>query len=137
MVEKTAESNGARAELIIDKGYPITYNDPELTKMMTPTLMEIGGAENVNSSVEATTGAEDFSFFANEVPGLYFRLGGMPKGTKTEDAAPHHTPDFYVDDIGLCTRHQVHEPSGGRLRGVEEIDWALVPQTFPAWSDNI
>lgn len=101
VVEMTGKSNGARAELIIDKGYPITYNDPELTKMMTPTFMEVGGTDQVNSSVQATTGAEDFSFFANKIPGLYFRLGGMPKGTNKEDAAPHHTPDFYVDDAGL------------------------------------
>lgn len=101
VVENTGESNGARAELIIDKGYPITFNDPELTKMMTPTFLEVGGADNVNTSIEATTGAEDFSFFANKIPGLYFRLGGMPEGTKKADAAPHHTPDFYVDDAGL------------------------------------
>lgn len=101
VVENTAESNGARAELIIDKGYPVTYNDPELTKMMTPTFMEVGGADDVDASVQATTGAEDFSFFANEIPGLYFRLGGMPEGVTKEEAAPHHTPDFYVDDAGL------------------------------------
>ena len=101
VVEKTAESNGARAELIIDHGYPVTINDPELTKLMTPTFVDVGGAENVNSSIPATTGAEDFSFFANEIPGLFFRLGGMPKGTSRYDAAPHHTPDFYVDDEGM------------------------------------
>jgi amidohydrolase len=101
VVENTGESNGARAELIIDEGYPITYNDPELTKLMTPTFIEVGGEDNVNTAIQATTGAEDFSFFANEIPGLYFRLGGMPEGTKKEEAAPHHTPDFYVDDAGL------------------------------------
>ena len=101
VVEKTAESNGARAELVIDHGYPVTINDPDLTTLMTPTFVDVGGAENVNSSIAATTGAEDFSFFANEIPGLFFRLGGMPKGTKRHEAAPHHTPDFYVDDEGL------------------------------------
>ncbi len=101
VVEKTAESNGARAELIIDHGYPVTINDPALTKLMTPTFVDVGGAENVNSTIPATTGAEDFSFFANEIPGLFFRLGGMPKGKSKYEAAPHHTPDFYVDDEGL------------------------------------
>ena len=101
VVEKTAESNGARAELIIDHGYPVTINDPELTALMTPTFVDVGGQENVDSAIPATTGAEDFSFFANEIPGLFFRLGGMPKGTSKYEAAPHHTPDFYVDDEGL------------------------------------
>ena len=101
VVEKTAESNGAKAELIIDHGYPVTINNPELTKLMTPTFVDVGGAENVNTAIPATTGAEDFSFFANEIPGLFFRLGGMPKGKSKFEAAPHHTPDFYVDDEGL------------------------------------
>ena len=48
-----------------------------------------------------STGAEDFSFYARQVPGLFFNLGGMPKGTDPFDAAPHHTPDFYVDDAGM------------------------------------
>ena len=46
----------------------------------------------------AITGAEDFSFFQKQIPGLYFFLGAMPKGTKPEDAAPHHSPDFYLDE---------------------------------------
>ena len=53
--------------------------------------------------VNAKTGAEDFSYFANEVPGFFFFLGGCPEGTDPKDAAPHHTPDFYVDDAGLIT----------------------------------
>ena len=47
------------------------------------------------------TGAEDFGFFAQKVPSFYFFLGGMPKGKKPEEAAAHHTPDFYVDESGL------------------------------------
>jgi amidohydrolase len=50
---------------------------------------------------KAITGAEDFSFYQKQVPGLFFFLGGMPKGTKPEDAAPHHSPDFYIDESCL------------------------------------
>ena len=50
---------------------------------------------------QAVTGAEDFSFYALEVPGLFFFLGGMPKGQSVIDAAPHHTPDFYIDESGF------------------------------------
>ncbi len=101
IVEKTAESNGARAELIINDGVPITYNDPALTALMGPTFVDVAGVENVNPSIDATTGAEDFSFYANEIPALFFRLGGMPKGNDPRKAPSHHTPDFYVDDSGL------------------------------------
>ncbi len=95
-----AESAGCEVEVEITKGVPVTYNDPELTKVMLPTLLNVAGEENVIVS-KAITGAEDFSFFANEVPGLFFFLGGMPKGQSVVDAAPHHTPDFYVDDSGM------------------------------------
>ena len=53
--------------------------------------------------MNAITGAEDFSFFQKEVPGMYFFIGGAKKGTDASKAAPHHTPDFYVDDSALLT----------------------------------
>lgn len=103
IVTNTAESNGAEATLTINEGYPITYNDPELTALMDDTFMEVAGAENVDNAIDAITGAEDFSFFQEEIPGLYFFIGGMPAGTSPAEAAPHHTPDFYVDDAGMLT----------------------------------
>ncbi|UTA66157.1 amidohydrolase [Emticicia sp. 21SJ11W-3] len=93
-----ATSAGAVAEVKIDTGYPVTYNDPALTEKMIGTLEGIAGKENV--IVQAVqTGAEDFSFFQQKVPGLFFFLGGMPKGQT--NPAPHHTPDFYIDESGF------------------------------------
>jgi amidohydrolase len=97
---KIAESWGAVAEVTIEKGYPITYNNPELTSKMLPTLNRTAGEENVILS-KAKTGAEDFSFFANEVPGLFLFVGGMPKGKDPSEAGPHHTPDFFIDESGM------------------------------------
>lgn len=97
---KIAESMNAEAEVKIHFGYPITYNDPALTEKMLPSLQAAAGVENVKLR-KAVTGAEDFSYFSNEVPGLYFFLGGMPEGTTAEEAPAHHTPDFYVDDSRL------------------------------------
>ncbi len=98
--EKIAESAGATVEVNIGKGYPVTYNDPKLTAQMLPTLQAVAGDENVKL-IKAITGAEDFSFFQQKVPGLYFFLGGMPKGKDPSEAAPHHTPDFFIDESGL------------------------------------
>ncbi|MDZ7806009.1 MAG: amidohydrolase [Gracilimonas sp.] len=96
IVQNTAESNGATAELTINKGYPITYNDPELTAMMAPTLDRV---TNGNANImDAVTGAEDFSFFQEKVPGLYFFLGG--KSADVESGG-HHTPDFYVEESAM------------------------------------
>lgn len=97
---KIAESAGAVAEVNIQIGVPVTYNDPELTARMIPTVQRVADDENV-VLINAITGAEDFSFYVEKIPGFFFFLGGMPKGMKKEDAAPHHTPDFYIDDSGL------------------------------------
>jgi amidohydrolase len=94
---KTAEAMGARAEVTISHGYPITYNDPELTRQMVATLEGAAGVGKV-VTIPAITGAEDFSFFQQQIPGLYFFLGGLPEGGTP---AGHHTPDFYIDESGL------------------------------------
>ncbi len=98
MVPAIAKAYRAEATIDIAKGYPITYNDPALTAKMLPTLQSVAGKDRV-MEIKAITGAEDFSFFAEEVPGLYFFLGGMAVG-ETE-AFPHHTPDFKIDDSGM------------------------------------
>ncbi len=93
----TAEAMGARAEVTISHGYPITFNDPELTRQMVPTLEKAAGEGKV-VTIPAITGAEDFSFFQQQIPGLYFFLGGLPEGGTPSG---HHTPDFYIDESGL------------------------------------
>lgn len=98
MVPALAAVYRAEAEIDIAEGYPITYNDPALTAQMLPTFEKVAGKSNVKL-IKAITGAEDFSFFAKEVPGLFFFLGGKEPGVV--DPAPHHTPDFYIDESGL------------------------------------
>ena len=100
--EHIAKSAGAEAVVDIQIGYPVTYNNPELTRNMISSLFNAAGEDNVHVTV-ANTGAEDFSFFAQKVPGLYFRVGGKPLDVSEKDAAPHHTPDFYVEESGLIT----------------------------------
>lgn len=101
IVTKTAEAAGAEAETIIpyNNHYPVTYNDPALTEKMIPALM---AATNGRVKIKAPlTGAEDFSFYQQKIPGLFFFLGGMPKGQDPLKAPAHHTPDFFVDDSNL------------------------------------
>jgi amidohydrolase len=95
-----AASQGAKAEVNIYPGYPITYNDPELTKKNIATLERAAGADNVRITV-ASTGAEDFSFYAQKVPSMFFFLGG--KNPKNDDLLPqqHHTPEFFLDESGF------------------------------------
>jgi amidohydrolase len=99
VISKTAESAGATAEIIIPytSHYPVTYNDVALTEKMLPSLQKTAGMQNVLLR-PPHTGAEDFSFFQQKVPGLYFNLGGMPKGGDPKTAPSHHTPDFFIDE---------------------------------------
>lgn len=95
-----AESAGATAEISITKQTLITYNDPTLTEKMLPTLEAVAGKSNVILT-PAATGAEDFSYYQDKIPGLFFFLGGMPKGKNPLETASHHTPDFYIDEGGF------------------------------------
>ena len=100
LVPSIAEAYGAKATVDIQDGTAITYNDKALTKQMLPTLVKVAGKENVNL-INAITGAEDFSYYQQEVPGLFFFLGGTPLDMDPKLAPSHHTPDFFVDDSGM------------------------------------
>lgn len=102
IVTKTAEAAGATAEVKIPYSahYPVTFNDIALTEKMLPTLQYTAGADNVKLK-PPVTGAEDFSFFQEKVPGLFFFLGGMPKDQDPLKAPSHHTPDFFLDESGF------------------------------------
>jgi amidohydrolase len=99
-VQKVAESSGAVAEVSIDTKTLVTYNTPELVEMMLPSLESAAGKDNLVAGTW-TTGAEDFSFFGEKAPSFFFNLGGMKKGGDPHKAAPHHTPDFEIDDSQL------------------------------------
>ena len=98
MARDIAKAYGGEASIEWQNNTVVTYNDPELTSQMLPTLQEIAGPENV-ITMNATTGGEDFSYFQEIVPGFYFFLGGMTPGNTSY--YPHHTPDFLIDDSGL------------------------------------
>lgn len=97
---KIAEASGATADVVIENKTKVTYNDPELVKLMVPSIEAAAGKENVNET-EWTTGAEDFSFYGDKAPAFFFFLGGMPAGADPAKVAAHHTPDFYIDDSKL------------------------------------
>jgi amidohydrolase len=93
---------GARVDVQIplSTSYPVTVNNAELAEEMLPVLLEVAGEDQVDL-LKPITGAEDFSFFAREVPGFMISLGGKPPGKPLSEVAAHHTPDFYIDESGL------------------------------------
>ncbi|NRA92510.1 MAG: amidohydrolase [Psychroserpens sp.] len=98
MAADIARAYGGTATIEWQNNTVVTNNDPQLTAQILPSLQKVAGKEKV-IIMKATTGGEDFSYFQEEVPGVYFFLGGMTPGNT--EAFPHHTPDFKIDEAGL------------------------------------
>jgi amidohydrolase len=98
--ESIAQSAGARADVTVNLGYPVTINDAALTARMLPTLQRAAGAQNVGETLP-TTASEDFSRFAQKVPGLFVSLGVTPPSKDWKTAAPNHSPLFEADEAAL------------------------------------
>ena len=102
IVHNVAKSNNIESKITYLVSYPITFNDPYLYEEILPTLERVNGKKNVHL-MKAITGAEDFSYFQEKVPGTYFFIGGQKPDVDLSTVAPHHTPDFYVDDSAIST----------------------------------
>ena len=99
MATKYAEAAGGTAKVTWGLGYPVTTNDPALTERMVPTLQRVAGPGK--AIVGPLTGtAEDFSYFQQQVPGLFFFLGVTPPGQEAT-AAANHSPLFFADEAAL------------------------------------
>jgi amidohydrolase len=99
--QRIAEAAGATAEVRIDRGYPVTANDPELTTRMLPTLERVAGQQQL-MEIQKITGAEDFTYFQREAPGVFLFLGITPP-EQVGKAGQNHSPKFVVDEKALLT----------------------------------
>ena len=97
-----AQSAGATALVSFGLGLPVTYNDPALTARMDATLRRMAGAKAL-PDMNPVTPSEDFSFFQEKVPGVFFFLGITPKGTLPSDVYANHSPRFFADEAALVT----------------------------------
>jgi amidohydrolase len=97
--EKIAESSGAKADVRLTPMYAATINDPALTAEMAPALKR--AADGNVAKCPLAGASEDFSFYAQAVPGLYVFLGITPNGEDPAKAAPNHSPSFFVDEHAL------------------------------------
>ena len=99
--EAIAKSGGGEAKVQwASEGYIPLINNPALTHRMLPTLQRVAGKANV-IEVPRRTGAEDFSFYAQEIPGFFFHVGVTPPSVPMALAASNHSPRFQVDEDGL------------------------------------
>jgi amidohydrolase len=100
MAESIAEGMGGSCEVFVDPGYPFVYNDPEITEKSKIWAAELLGSENVVDLPIRMT-AEDFSYFANEVPSCFYRLGVANQSLGITSSL--HTSTFNVDEKSLET----------------------------------
>ncbi len=97
-VTHIAEAMGAEATIIIDKGYPTVLNNPDLTESAWRLSEELLGEDMVEET-EMRMGAEDFGFYAQKIPGTFFRLGVM--NTEKGITSGVHTPTFQIDEDSI------------------------------------
>jgi amidohydrolase len=102
VAEHVAAAHGATvvAKVPDSVGNPVTYNNPALTERAVRSLIKVAGAENVKEA-PLVTGAEDFAYYANEVPGFFFFVGATPKGVDASRAPSNHSPQFFLDESAL------------------------------------
>jgi amidohydrolase len=98
--EDIAHAGGASARVNLSTGGLITHNDPALFDRMAPTLRRAAGEAGVNI-VGPVMGSEDFPVFTKDLPGLFFALGGSPKGSNPATQPANHSPLFFVDEGAL------------------------------------
>jgi amidohydrolase len=101
-VTHVAQAAGATATVEFADGNPVTWNDPELTRRMLPTLERVAAA-GFDPAVPPTTTAEDFAVYQQQVPGMFFFLGVVPKDADPAQVAPNHSPRFFIDESALVT----------------------------------
>ncbi|MGY1457986.1 MULTISPECIES: M20 family metallopeptidase [unclassified Luteimonas] len=102
VAEKVAAAHGATVEANVpdQDGNPVTANDPALTARMRPSLEKVAGPGNL-VDMPLNMGAEDFSYYAREVPGLFFFVGATPAGQDPATAPSNHSPEFFLDESAL------------------------------------
>ena len=97
-INNIAEASGGSAEVTISRGYPYLENDPEVTSKMRSKAMELLGADNVEELPIRLT-SEDFSYYSQEIPVCFFRLG-VRNEDKGITHGVHH-PLFNIDNDAL------------------------------------
>lgn len=101
IIKNVCQIHGCNYEYEFNHGYPVTFNDPKLTKLVKKSLINSIGEENLVEMYNPDTGGEDFSFFANEVPSCFMFLGC--KSEKNKDTCVLHNSKFECDEDCIRT----------------------------------
>ena len=114
-IDHVAEAYGATADFSIRQNAALVFNNEALSGWLAPVLTEAAGEGNVNPATPPTTVAEDFSYFQNEIPGVFYHLGGTADGVDPATTAPNHSPQFDVNEDVLVLGVKTHALSALRF----------------------
>ena len=114
-IDNVAETFGATAEFSVRQNAALVFNNEELSAWLAPVLTEAAGAGNVNAGSPPTTVAEDFSYLSQEVPGVFYHLGGSKDGVDPSTSPPNHSPGFDVNESVLPLGVKTHVLSAIRF----------------------
>ena len=107
-IDHVAAAYGATAEFGVRQNAALVFNDPGLSAWLAPVLTEAAGAGNVNPATPPTTVAEDFSYFQQAIPGVFYHLGASPDGVDPAQSAPNHSPEFSPNEKVLPLGVKTH-----------------------------
>lgn len=107
LVQGISSAYGTEAKLVVANVAPVTSNDPKLTQAMIPAL-ELAAPGKVEQLPASLSPSEDFSYYAQKVPGLFVFLGATPEGQDMSKVPNNHSPYFTVDDATLITGVKAH-----------------------------
>ena len=107
-IDHVAEAYGATAEFGVKQNAALVFNDPGLSAWLAPVLTEAAGEGNVNPATPPTTVAEDFSYFQQVIPGVFYHLGASPDGVDPATSAPNHSPEFSPNEKVLPLGVKTH-----------------------------
>lgn len=107
-IDHVAEAYGATAEFGVKQNAALVFNDPGLSAWLAPVLTEAAGEGAVNPATPPTTVAEDFSYFQQVIPGVFYHLGASPDGVDPATSAPNHSPEFSPNEKVLPLGVKTH-----------------------------
>ncbi len=101
LVAGIAGAHGLTAEVDFPRGYPVTVNDAAEAEFAVRTVGEVFGRERAETAEFPITGAEDFSYILEQVPGAFVMLGACPQDRDPQTAPTNHSATALFDDAAL------------------------------------
>lgn len=101
LVEHIAAAHGLTADVDYVRGYPVTVNDPVEVARAARVVTALTGADGYQEAARPVSGAEDFSYVLEEVPGAFLFLGAAPEGADLATAPYNHSAGARFDDSAL------------------------------------